>query len=63
MKIAIVIVLILGLDGTVNHKTVVEDKCPDMNAIASQLKKMKEAGAILDYGAACIPAQFEGTQI
>jgi hypothetical protein len=34
-----------------------------MNVIATKLEQMKQAGAILDYGAACLPAQFEGTEI
>ena len=63
MKIAIIIVVILGLNGEVEHKTTIKDECPDMNVIATKLEQMKQAGAILDYGDACIPAQFEGTQI
>ena len=63
MKIAIIVVVLLNLNGEVDHKTTIEEKCPDMNVIATKLEQMKEAGAILDYGAACLPAQFEGTQI
>ena len=63
MKIAIIIVVILNLNGEVDHKTTIEDKCQDMNVVATKLKQMKEAGAILDYGAACLPAQFEGTEV
>jgi hypothetical protein len=58
MKIAIVIVVILNLNGEVGHKTTIEKECPDINVIATKLEQMKEAGAILDYGAACLPAQF-----
>ena len=52
----------MNLNGEVDHKTTIEDNCPDMNVIANKLEQMKESGAILDYGAACIPAQFEGTE-
>ena len=62
MKIAIIIVVVLGLNGEVDHKTTIKDKCPDMNVIANKLEQMKQAGAILDYGAACLPAKFEGTE-
>lgn len=62
MKIAIIIVVILNLNGEVDHKTTIEDNCPDMNVIANKLEQMKESGAILDYGAACLPAQFEGAE-
>lgn len=58
MKIAIVIVVILNLNGEVDHKTTIKKECPDINVIATKLEQMKEAGAILDYGAACLPAQF-----
>ena len=63
MKIAIVIVVLLNLNGEVDHKTTIEQECPDMNVIATKLEQMKQAGAILDYGAACLPAQFEGTPL
>jgi hypothetical protein len=63
VKIAIVIVVLLNLNGEVDHKTTIEQECPDMNVIATKLEQMKQAGAILDYGAACLPAQFKGTKI
>lgn len=63
MKIAIIIVVILNLNGEVDHKTTIENDCPNMNVIETKLKEMKQAGAILDYGAACLPAQFEGTEV
>tara|TARA_R110000796_G_scaffold86825_3_gene187790 strand:- start:1468 stop:1671 length:204 start_codon:yes stop_codon:yes gene_type:complete len=59
MKIAIIMVLIINLDGDIQHKTTVKDECPDMNVISAQLEKMKTSKAIRDYGAVCIPAEFE----
>ena len=63
MKIAIIVVIILGLDGEVEHKTTIKDECPNMDGLVEHLEVMKDSGRILDYGAACLPAQFKGTQI
>jgi hypothetical protein len=58
MKIAIIVVILLGLDGNVEHKTTIEDECPDMNVLVTKLEEMKGKGLIVDYGAACLPAKF-----
>ena len=42
MKIAIVVVLILNLNGEVIHKTTIADECPDVAAIANELEDMKK---------------------
>ena len=63
MKIAIIVVIILGLDGEVEHKTTIQDVCPDMDGLVTHLQTMKEEGRIRDYGAACLPAKFEGTDV
>jgi hypothetical protein len=52
-------VIVLGLDGKFDTKTTVQDECPDMNALVEHLEMMKESKAIKDFGAVCIPAQFE----
>lgn len=59
MKIAIIVVVILNLSGEIDHKTTIQEKCPEMAIIANKLEDMKSAGFILDYGAACLPAKFE----
>ncbi len=59
MKIAIIVVVLLNLNGEVDHKTTIQEDCPDMATIANKLEDMKSAGRILDYGAACLPAKFE----
>ena len=58
MKIAIVVVLILNLNGEVIHKTTIEQECPDVAAIANELEDMKKKEMIKDYGAVCLPAEF-----
>ena len=58
MKIAIVVVLILNLNGEVQHKTTIADECPDVAAIANELEDMKKKEMIKDYGAVCLPAEF-----
>jgi len=52
-------VIVLGLDGQFDTKTTVQDECPDMNGLVEHLEMMKESKAIKDFGAVCIPAQFE----
>jgi hypothetical protein len=59
VKVAIIMVIVLGLDGQFDTKTTVQDECPDMNALVEHLEMMKESKAIKDFGAVCIPAQFE----
>jgi hypothetical protein len=59
VKIAIIVVVLLNLNGEIDHKTTIEEECPEMNIIANKLEEMKSAGRILDYGAACLPAKFE----
>jgi len=59
VKLAIIVVIILGLDGEVEHKTTIQNECPDMDGLVTHLEMMKEAGRIQDYGAACLPAQFD----
>ena len=54
MKIAIVVVLILNLNGEVIHKTTIAD----VAAIATELEDMKVKKMIKDYGAVCLPAEF-----
>ena len=63
MKIAIIVVVLLNLNGEIDHKTTIEEECPDMNIIGDALEEMKQEGRILDYGAACLPAEFEGTML
>ena len=63
MKIAIVVVIILNLSGDLDHKTTIREQCPDMTIIGDKLENMKQEGRILDYGAACLPAEFEGTML
>ena len=63
MKIAIIVVGLLILNGEIDHKTTIEEECPDMNIIGNTLEGMKQEGRILDYGAACLPAEFEGTML
>ena len=58
MKIAIVVVLILNLNGEIQHKTTIADECPDVAAIANELEDMKKKEMIKDYGAVCLPAEF-----
>jgi hypothetical protein len=58
VKIAIVVVLILNLNGEVQHKTTIADECPDVAVIANELEDMKVKKMIKDYGAVCLPAQF-----
>jgi len=58
VKIAIVVVLILNLNGEVIHKTTIADECPDVAAIANELEDMKVKKMIKDYGAVCLPAEF-----
>ena len=58
MKIAIVVVLILNLNGEVIHNTTIEQECPDVAAIANELEDMKKKEMIKDYGAVCLPAEF-----
>lgn len=58
MKIAIVLVILLGLDGEFETKTTIVDECPDMNKIANYIETMKVSHAIKDGGAICIPAEF-----
>ena len=62
MKIAIVVVLILNLNGEVIHKTTIEQECPDVAAIANELEDMKKKEMIKDYGAVCLPAEFNYVQ-
>jgi len=62
MKIAIVVVLILNLNGEVQHKTTIADECPDVSAIANELEDMKVKKMIKDYGAVCLPAEFNDVQ-
>ena len=58
MKVAIVVVLILNLNGQVIHKTTIADECPDVAVIANELEDMKKKEMIKDYGAVCLPAEF-----
>lgn len=58
MKIAIIMVILLGLDGEFETKTTIEKECPDMNKIANHIEEMKVKNIIRDGGAVCIPAEF-----
>lgn len=62
MKIAIVVVLILNLNGEVQYKSTIADECPDVAAIANVLEDMKVKKRIKDYGAVCLPAEFKDVQ-
>jgi len=57
-SVAVIVVLIMGLNGQVEHTSALKSSCPDMKVLGDKLENMKVVGKIKNYGAVCIPASF-----
>ena len=58
---AVVLVIVMGLNGSMEHKSTLTEACPlpeEMAQIELLLQEKKGGGIIKDYGIICFPGQF-----
>jgi len=60
---AVVIIIIMGLNGSMEHKSILKEACPRESIAQMELllEKKKGKGSIRDYGIVCFPGQFENS--
>jgi|TARA_B110000285_G_C14839355_1_gene474602 hypothetical protein len=58
---AVVLVIVMGLNGSMEHKATLTEACPreEITQMELLLEEKKGRGVIKDYGIICFPGQFD----
>ena len=58
---AVVLVIVMGLNGSMEHKSTLKEACPreEITQMELLLEEKKGRGVIKDYGIICFPGQFD----